>query len=150
MVEKAERRRSENREWVILARGKAVKHWRREPFLTPEERRVFAMWGVPVRYVVTGWRDILGKKCKFKDCKRPSEQASHLIPYAKGIRDYALTPSYLWRWENLVATCKAHNRGVQWEESRIRDHVEELHRHGLGNRRDPLGTRLFTHPRGKS
>ena len=97
--------------------------------LVRPEREAFETWDVPVRYAKKGWRAKLGEKCK--DFGEPANQVAPKIPYKDGILKHGLTPSYLWRWENPVASCKSHNQSSQREETRVKKHVAELHRHEL-------------------
>ncbi len=97
-------------------------------FLTRAELDVFRRWGVPVRYI-RGWRAYLGETCAF--CGRAAETAAHKIPYRKGILEYHLTPTFLNRRRNLVATCRSCNKKAEWPEARIRGYVERLRaKHG--------------------
>jgi len=112
--------------WDLAVSGPVAGRWPHRVFLDAREREAFKTWDVPVRYAKQGWRAKLGDKCKV--CDDSARQVAHKIPYKDGILKHGLTPSYLWRWENLVATCKTHNRTVQWGETRIKVHVAKLHR----------------------
>lgn len=92
-------------------------------FLTLAERRIFGRWGVPVRYV-NDRLSALGATCAF--CGKPSETVAHRIPYQKGILRYSLTPSYLNRDQNLVATCRECNKKAEWTDEQVSAHIEIL------------------------
>jgi hypothetical protein len=92
-------------------------------FLPEEDLRVMRKWGVPVRYV-RKWKPVLGSTCHF--CPEESQNAAHKIPYMRGILVYGLTPTFLNRMENLLPTCRKHNKQAELSDEEIVTIVEQL------------------------
>ena len=84
-------------------------------FLTDEEHATY-LRRPPVRYAAKGMSD---KPTECDICGLPERplntlQASHLIPFTSGWRDFWLTPDYLDQRENLVwAHKKGCNKGAE-------------------------------------
>ena len=95
------------------------------PFLTSTQLSVFQEFDVPVRYL-RGWRAYLGNTCHF--CGKIAETAAHKIPYKQGILKWSLRPDFLNRPENLLPTCKSHNKRAEWSDERIETYVASLRR----------------------
>jgi hypothetical protein len=81
---------------------------------------------MPVRYI----RHKLPDCCAV--CGKPSEignplQASHLIPFIKGVRQFKLTPEFLDRKENIVSAHRlACNKSAELSDAQIVAYLASL------------------------